>query len=416
MSHKEHEWSDDTPVRRSAWHLAFSEALEAAYQKDHRRRAVEAFRHSSFFIFLLYALLSSGIYMFMPERDVSRWFALYGGVGIIILLAGVFSRIGFLDDWFPVYTAVGSCAAVALSVAVTGVVGDSVAGQLTQVAIMYAVVIIYSVVGLTFRQACYAGWTGGAFGVLLALSLNGEVNWDLLHRTYTGSSLLGMFIAYFSERRDRDLFIQTRLLHKAREKAETYAGQLDLLSRKDALTGLANRRHFAEIIQQEWRRAARNESLIAVLMVDIDHFKHLNDKLGHVKGDDCLRKVAEIIEEHARRPGDLAVRYGGEEFLLLYPGADRESAVAHAERLLASFRKARIPQTPGLLRDVVSISVGVAVTMPGKGMVEPEELICAADDALYEAKNAGRDGWRYAAGIGDFPAEKNVSTVQKDKV
>ena len=148
MSHKEHEWSDDTPVRRSVWHLAFSEALEAAYQKDHRRRAVEAFRHSSFFIFLLYALLSSGIYMFMPEQDVSRWFALYGGVGIIILLAGIFSRIGFLDDWFPVYTGVGSCAAVALSVAVTGVVGDSVAGQLTQVAIMYAVVIIYSVVGL----------------------------------------------------------------------------------------------------------------------------------------------------------------------------------------------------------------------------------------------------------------------------
>lgn len=394
--------NNEVPVRRSAWGLAFRGALEDAYQQDHRARAVEAFQHSSIFIFLLYVLLSSGIYMFMPEQDVSRWLALYSGVGIIIFLAGVFSRIGFLDEWFPVYAGAGSCVAVALSVAVTGVVINSVAGQLTQVAIMYAIVIIYTVVGLNFRDANLAGWTGGALGILLALSMDGKVNWDLLHRTYTGSSLLGMFIAYFAERRDRDLFIQTRLLRKAREKAETYAGQLDLLSRKDALTGLANRRHFAEVMQHEWRRAARSESLVAVLMIDIDHFKHLNDRFGHVRGDDCLRQVAGIIAEHARRPGDLAVRYGGEEFLLLYPGLDRDTACVHAERLLDALRDARLPQAPGLPRDFVSISIGVAVTTPGRNMIEPEELVCAADDALYEAKNSGRDSWRYAAGIDDF--------------
>lgn len=416
MSKREQGWSDgELPSRRSPWRLAFEGGFEAGYQKDHRQRAVEAFRHSSFFIFLLYMLLSSGIYMFMPAQDVPRWLTLYGWVGVIILLAGIFSRISRLDEWFPWYTGVGSCAAVALSVAVTGVVVDSVAGQLTQVAIMYAIVIIYSVVGLTFRQSLWAGWVGGVLGTVLAWSLDGSVNWDLLHRTYTGSSLLGMFIAYFAERRDRDLFVQTHLLHEARKKAELYAEKVEYLSRQDALTGLANRRHFDEALAQEWRRAARNEQPLAILMIDVDHFKHYNDKMGHVKGDGCLRAVADIINSHARRPGDLAVRYGGEEFLLLYPATDRDTACLHAQRLIDSFHAARIPQAPGAARDYLTISIGVAVTIPDIGMLDPEELVCAADDALYEAKNGGRDGWRFAAGI-DPGSRTPASVAQKGAV
>lgn len=304
---------------------------------------------------------------------------------------------------------------MALSVTVTGVVVDSVAGQLTQVAIMYAIVIIYSVVGLTFLQATWAGWVGGVLGTLLAWSLDGGVNWDLLHRTYTGSSLLGMFIAYFAERRDRDLFIQSHLLHDAREKAELYAEKVEYLSRQDALTGLANRRHFDEVIRQEWRRAARGELPMAILMIDVDHFKHYNDKMGHVKGDGCLRAVADIINSHARRPGDLAVRYGGEEFLLLYPATDRDTACQQAQRLMESFREARIPQAPGTHGDYLTVSAGVAVAIPGIGMIDPEELVCAADDALYEAKNAGRDSWRFAAGI-DSASGHPASRVQQGTV
>ena len=145
---------------------------------------------------------------------------------------------------------------------------DSAAGQLTQVAIIYAIVIIYTVVGLTFFQATAAGWIGGALGLVLVWSINGTVNWDLLHRTYTGGSLLGMFIAYFAERRDRELFIQKALLHDARSRAETYANKVDLLSRQDALTELANRRHFDDAMSQEWRRAARSGQSMAVLMMD----------------------------------------------------------------------------------------------------------------------------------------------------
>ncbi|MGH8493719.1 MAG: diguanylate cyclase [Moraxellaceae bacterium] len=386
-------------VQRRSWILGFGGALEATYDRDHRARAVQAFQSSALFILLLYLLLSTGIYFLMPEYELWNWLSLYGLVGVIIVLAGVFSRIHRLDNWFEAYAGLGSFGAVALSVAVTGVVVDPVAGQLTQAAVMYAMVIIYSVVGLRFKHALYAGWLGGLAGTALALTLGGEVNWGLLHRTYTGSSLLGMFIAYYAERRDRDLFLQARLLRVAQERTEEYAGRLDRLSRQDALTGLANRRHFDEEMQQEWRRATRQQSSLAVLMIDIDHFKHYNDSLGHVNGDSCLRRVAALIAAHTRRPGDLAVRYGGEEFLLLFPETDHDTACLHAERLLESLRDANIPQAPGLPREFVSISVGVAVAIPGVSMLAAGELICAADDALYEAKHAGRDTWRYAAGL-----------------
>lgn len=402
-------------VKRRSWMLGFGGDLEVAYDRDHRARAVLAFQSSALFILLLYLLLSSGIYFLMPEYELWNWLSLYGCVGVIIALAGIFSRIHRLDDWFEKYAGAGSFGAVALSVAVTGVVVDPVAGQLTQAAVMYAMVIIYSVVGLRFKHALYAGWLGGLAGTVLALVLGGEVNWGLLHRTYTGSSLLGMFIAYYAERRDRDLYLQARLLRAAQERTEEYAGRLDRLSRQDALTGLANRRHFDEEMQQEWRRATRQQSSLAVLMIDIDHFKHYNDTLGHVNGDGCLRRVAGLIAAHTRRPGDLAVRYGGEEFLLLFPETDREAACQHAERLLLSFQEARIPQAPGLAREFVSISVGVAVAIPGVSMLAPGELVCAADDALYEAKHAGRDTWRYAAGLTD-PGSNGQAQLQHEPV
>ena len=387
-------------ARSTHWRLDMGERLEGAYRADHRGRAVAFFRHSSIFIFLIFLLLSTGIYHLMPPEEVPRWLSLYGWVGVIIIAASVLSRIPALNGQFEIYTGVGSFASVALSVAVTGVVTDPVAGQLTQVAIMYATVIIFSMVGLRFKHAFYAVWLGGLAGTVLAWLLDGSVEWGLLHRTFTGSSLLGMFIAYYAERRDRELFLQAHLLRAAHERTEEYAVRLDRLSRHDALTGLANRRHFDEEMQQEWRRGARQQSPLSVMMIDIDHFKHFNDTHGHVRGDDCLRQAASVIAAHARRPGELAVRYGGEEFLLLFPDTGREAACQLAERLLQSFRQARLQQAPGLSREFLSVSIGVAAVVPGNTMLTPDELICAADDALYEAKHAGRDCWRYAAGLG----------------
>lgn len=399
-------------AKSGARRLDFGGRLEEAYRADHRVRAVTFFRNSSIFIFLLYLLLSSGIYMLMPPEELPRWLGLYGWVGVIIVVASLLTRIKACDRWFEFYVGFGSFGAVALSVAVTGVVLNPVAGQLTQVAIMYAIVIIYSVVGLRFSHSLYAGWAGGLAGTVLAWALDGAVNWELLHRTFTGSSLLGMFIAYYNERHDRELFLQAYLLRAAQERTEEYAVRLDRLSRHDALTGLANRRHFDEEVQQEWRRATRQQTALAILMIDIDHFKHYNDSLGHVNGDNCLRKVASIIAAHARRPGEIAVRYGGEEFLLMLPDTGREAACLQAERLIEALHQARLPHAPGLTREFVTVSVGVAAVLPGTSMLDPGELVCAADDALYEAKHAGRDTWRYAAGIDEARGGRKLAQGQ----
>ena len=173
-------------ARSTVWRLDMGPRLEAEYQADHRERAVAFFRHSSIFIFLIYLLLSSGIWQFMPKDELTRWLSLYGWVGVIILAASVLSRISLLDDWFELYTGFGSFGAVALSVAVTGVVINPVAGQLTQVAIMYAIVIIYSMVGLRLKHAFYAGWMGGLAGTVLAWLMGGCAACATTRRNWAG--------------------------------------------------------------------------------------------------------------------------------------------------------------------------------------------------------------------------------------
>lgn len=374
--------------------LAFGPALEKSYALDFQQRAAAAFRYGSVLVFVLYALLGTGIYVFMPDKDTHGWLVLYAGVGGVILLAGVLSHFRRLDRWFNVYMGLCSFVAVTLSVAVMGVVADPQAEQLTQATIMYAMVVVYGVVGLRFQHAMLAGWMGGLAGSVLATVMGSGISWEILLRTYMGSSLLGMFMVYYAERRDRDMFLQSRLLQIAKWRTERYAHDLDLLSRQDALTALANRRHFDETLEQEWRRAGRHKSSLAILMIDVDNFKHYNDKLGHPEGDRCLRRVANLLAGHARRPGELVARYGGEEFVMIFPDTDHQQAVNLAEHVLDSVRRALIPQPDGLERWYVTISIGVSSTVPSERMT-PSRLLVAADQALYEVKRNGRNSWWY---------------------
>ena len=161
---------------------------------------------------------------------------------------------------------------------------------------------------------------------------------------------------------------------------------------RDGLSGLMNRRAFDEHLLRVWQHAQRDQSLIAVFMIDIDHFKQYNDEFGHQAGDVALRSVAKIIQGFARRPLDIAARYGGEEFaLILY-----DLALAHvrdtAERLRESVQSLQIgPQAragSGWREITVSVGVGAAAPIVGR---TPEGAVQLADEALYEAKLAGRN-------------------------
>jgi diguanylate cyclase (GGDEF)-like protein len=170
----------------------------------------------------------------------------------------------------------------------------------------------------------------------------------------------------------------------------------------DGLTGVANRRAFDSALEQELRRACRNGGALSLLMIDVDFFKKFNDHYGHLAGDDCLRSIASTLAAAARRPGDLAARFGGEEFVVILPTCPLEKAMQIAETMRLRVAELRIPHAQSEASPSVSISVGVAsfqcdaVSLGGcpKGIACigcSLELVRAADGALYEAKRGGRN-------------------------
>jgi diguanylate cyclase (GGDEF)-like protein len=164
--------------------------------------------------------------------------------------------------------------------------------------------------------------------------------------------------------------------------------RLASLSVTDPLTGLANRRALDDYLAHEWQRAAREQSPISVLLLDVDYFKRLNDTWGHQIGDQCLRELASIMKSHFKRPADLVARYGGEEFAVVLPNTDVH-ALDHANRFREALAAHRI-DIGGGEHLKMTISGGLATVVPGAAQ-SARDLIKLADHALYEAKGAGRN-------------------------
>jgi two-component system chemotaxis family response regulator WspR len=163
----------------------------------------------------------------------------------------------------------------------------------------------------------------------------------------------------------------------------------------DPLTGLANRRHFDQTLASEWDRAARGKHPLAVIMIDIDHFKAFNDSRGHAAGDECLKAVAKALRGHCARPGDLVCRWGGEEFAVILPGTDLAGAEHVAGELADVVRGLTISGKISGEGARVTVSIGVASIIPGSND-SAHALMERADGALYSAKRAGRDRVRCA--------------------
>jgi diguanylate cyclase (GGDEF)-like protein len=166
--------------------------------------------------------------------------------------------------------------------------------------------------------------------------------------------------------------------------------QLEILSTTDGLTGLANRRRFDRYWADEWQRALRQATPLAVIMIDVDHFKAYNDLYGHPQGDACLRSVGEVLQASIRRAGELAARYGGEEFVVVMPGVSRQQAHETAQGILIAIRDAQMPHASSPVASVLTVSLGVAAGIPD-ATDEREHLLKLADEALYTAKNQGRN-------------------------
>jgi diguanylate cyclase (GGDEF)-like protein len=166
--------------------------------------------------------------------------------------------------------------------------------------------------------------------------------------------------------------------------------ELQNLVHIDSLTQVANRRQFDTYFDQEWRRLAREQAPLALILCDVDYFKKYNDCYGHIAGDVCLQQIAKALMRAVTRPADLVARYGGEEFGIILPNTNAEGAIRVAERIQAEIEQLQILHSQSEVSAYVTMSLGISSQIPHQE-ISTEQSIAAADRALYRAKQQGRN-------------------------
>ncbi len=171
---------------------------------------------------------------------------------------------------------------------------------------------------------------------------------------------------------------------------QTANQELQRLAHMDGLTQVANRRNFDSTLAQEWRRLAREQHPLSLILCDVDFFKRYNDTYGHQVGDDCLRNIASAISIALKRPSDLVARYGGEEFAVILPNTPLQGAHHVAKEIQVAVRALGMAHVGSQVSKFVTLSIGIATVIP-QSRFSPMSLVAAADRALYQAKLEGRD-------------------------
>jgi diguanylate cyclase (GGDEF)-like protein len=225
--------------------------------------------------------------------------------------------------------------------------------------------------GLILNTCVLAGF---ALGTLFSGGLDAGA-WPLL-ATLLGLAGVGALASYSVEVTNRRHFLEQGLLRE--------------MAWRDGLTGLKNRRAFDDHLASMWRQAARDKDTIGLLLIDLDHFKAYNDACGHQRGDDCLRRVSQVIEKMVRRPFDMAARYGGEELVVVLYQMGSERTQATGEEIRRAVERLRIDHPQAQASPFVTVSVGAACVRPSIDR-SPQGLVQLADEALYTAKQKGRN-------------------------
>ena len=226
----------------------------------------------------------------------------------------------------------------------------------------------------------------GAFVILVVLTVLAQMMISAIERR----SRRDLIAAH--NRLEQEVEDRTAALTDAKQKLEQANRELQGMATTDVLTGLANRRHFDQVITTQWRRCSREGQSLGLLLFDIDYFKDYNDRNGHLAGDECLAQLGGMLNslKIARRPGDLIARYGGEEFVVILSNCTEEYAEDIAQQLCSATRLMAIPHHRPTPMSSVTISVGYAVEHKLRNS-SVEELLERADKALYAAKSAGRN-------------------------
>ncbi len=306
----------------------------------------------------------------------SLWMHTWAAVSVILGLTYSVAFIEFIPLDQPAYIiSVAGFVIAFTSAAMIGYGGS-----------MYGLVSFIAPLGIP--PAIYLATFGGYYGSMAALAITMYAAMII--------TLIRPTISAFKKTNTLNYQLQKEI-----EKRILAEKQLQEISRRDSLTGLFNRRYFDEMLDVEIGRAYRNHSPLCLLMFDVDCFKEYNDKYGHVAGDNCLIRIAEIVESLTSRKGDLIARYGGEEFAVILPNIDLEGAVSFATKLQEGVQKQKIEHLNSKLTSLksVTISVGVTNLTPFTKMTA-SQMIDAADRALYSAKRDGRNRVHHNANTG----------------
>lgn len=309
-----------------------------------------------------------------------------------VLLAFVLS-IPYLpgrERFYRLYASISSGGAVGVLIYGTSLFPEPYYNVFLSYVVILATVVTYGVAGMVTRQTAVACLAGVVIAVAAVAQQGLWLDFGYF-LAYGGlANVIGILLSFLLESRDRVTYLQSQLLALEKDRLDEYAAEVEQLSRQDALTGLANRRHFDETVNREWGLACRRQESMAVIFLDVDFFKPYNDTYGHPAGDAVLQQVGMALAAAVGRPADLAARYGGEEFVVLLPDTDLAGACAIAERIAGAIHSLAIPHGKSTVAPHITVSMGVAAMIPSAD-IRYAELITAADQAVYVAKAAGRN-------------------------
>jgi diguanylate cyclase (GGDEF)-like protein len=366
-------------LRKDLRFLRFKKELERDFLDHYHRHSLNQARLAMFLGSAFYAAYGLLDYIMFSEVRTTFWAIRYG-----IFLPGlllVFIALFFIKSERMLQV----CLSLAILLAGSSVVvynkiilGDFYIGLI--LIILFGCVVL----PLRFRYAAISSLTvTSAYIGIIGINIHRNpvpVNniFDLIT-----ANAFGLFACYLLEKYKRKEYLQLCLLNLEKEK-------LRELSLVDGLTNIANRRAFDDFLSREWNRALRFGHTVALLLIDVDHFKLYNDALGHQAGDECLCRIAEVLNLYKRRASDFVARYGGEEFVFMLSGTSSEYAMEVAEAIRMKVRDLQIPHPASSIDRNVTISIGVAFCAPTREM-DKEELVKMADHALYQAKRNGRN-------------------------
>lgn len=372
--------------------LRLTPALESAYEAEHGQARIDALRRSIVVGIILYNAYSVTTSLLL--RDV-LWISVVVRLVLVTPVSLVLAwSVDRMNGWLREHLVLAALLnAFLLPLGLFWFSADPYAGYTFA---ELSLTLFYASMMLQLRFALALVFTLATFvAAAIALVTKPDLSSDLAFAftvQYAMASILTLYANWCAESLRCRSFLRDCDARQEIAGAQSRSQAFEILSQVDALTNLPNRRALDQTLD-DWFREDRP---LAVLMIDVDHFKPFNDRLGHLEGDACLRAIARTLSQFARRPGVVVARFGGEEFSALVQDRNEMEAARLADLIVKSILDLAIPHPsrPDDLR-VVTISVGVAWTDRPAGS-SPSQILAAADAALYRAKRSGRNQWAMA--------------------